>query len=157
MTPFETQFVLTKDYLAESFDESLPHSKTSSPNFLFPAALFIVGFGLLVFSDQPGIAGWSFVALCVLELLHIKFRRGWWLFRQTWGKNNELEINLTIDEKSIRTHSPAAESEVLWSDLDQVIETDRGVILVTQTGHQQYLSKSLLPEEWLAKLLDAVA
>ncbi len=157
MTPFETQFVLDRDYLAESFDESLPHSKTSSPNFLFPAALFIAGFGLLVFTDQAAIAGWSFVALCALELLHIKFRRGWWLFRQTWGKNNELEVTFTIDEERICTQSAFAQTSIKWDEIDRVIDTNRGVILVTKSGEQQYLSKSLVPTEWLNRIKEFVS
>lgn len=153
MEAYSTQFTLTRDYLAESFDESFPHSKASSSNFLFPAGLFVVGFVLLVFTDQPEIAGWAFVALCVLELLHIKFRRGWWLFRQTWGKNNELQITLTVDDDGIETKSSIAATRLAWTDIAEVIETNRGVILVNQQGSQQYLSKSLLPEGWLSHIL----
>ena len=47
MTPHETSFKLTKDYLAESFDQSLPHGGHAKPNFIFPAALFVVGIFLL--------------------------------------------------------------------------------------------------------------
>jgi hypothetical protein len=149
MTPHETSFKLTKDYLAESFDQSLPHGGHAKPNFIFPATLFVVGIFLLVFTDQPDIAGWVFVALCVLELLHIKFRRGWWLFRQTWGKNNELDIQLTIDETGIQTKSSAVVNRLAWEEIDRVIETESGVILVLSHGGQQYLSKSVIRDDWL--------
>jgi hypothetical protein len=102
-----------------------------------------------VFTDQPDIAGWVFVALCVLELLHIKFRRGWWLFRQTWGKNNELDIQLTIDETGIQTKSSAVVNRLAWEEIDRVIETELGVIFVLNHGGQQYLSKSVIRDDWL--------
>ena len=155
VTPYQTTFKLTKDYLAESFDQSLPHGCHANPNFVFPAVLFAAGAGLLIFTDQPGIAGWAFVALCVLELLHIKFRRGWWLFRQTWGKNNELDIHLTIDESGIRTQSSASETHVKWSEITGVIETNLGVLLVTDSGDQQYISKSILDKPSLERILNS--
>jgi hypothetical protein len=149
MQPYETQFYLSKDYLAESYDQSLPHGGHASPNFTFPAILFVAGAGLLIFTEQPGVAGWAFVALCILELLHIKFRRGWWLFRQTWGKNHNVEVTLTIDSERIQTRSSLAELTIPWQDVARVIETDLGIILVTQANAQHYLSKSILNEDWL--------
>lgn len=152
MDAFQTQFTLTRDYLAESFDESLPHSRATSPNFLFPAVLFVAGAGLLVFTEQPEIAGWAFVAMCVLELLHIKFRRGWWLFRQTWGKNSDIEVTLTIDDDGVQTKSLFAATTVAWSELNHVIDTGRGIVLVTE-GSQQYISKSVLTQPTIDRLL----
>ncbi|MFN3238202.1 MAG: YcxB family protein [Pseudomonadales bacterium] len=149
MQPYETQFHLSKDYLAESYDQSLPHGGHANPNFTFPAILFVAGAGLLIFTEQPGVAGWAFVALCILELLHIKFRRGWWLFRQTWGKNHNVEVTLTIDSERIQTRSSLAELTIPWQDVAHVIETDLGIILVTQANAQHYLSKSILNEDWL--------
>lgn len=149
INPFETQFEITKDYLAESYDQSLPHGGNASPNFLFPAVLFVAGAGLLIFTEQPEIAGWAFVALCAIELLHIKFRRGWWLFRQTWGKNRGVTVTLSIDSEQIQTSSSLNVTTVKWRDVANVIETELGVILVVEAGGQQYVSKSVLDEEWL--------
>lgn len=153
MLSYQTTFILTKAYLEESYDESLPHGPGARPNYLFPIALFAGGVGLLKFTDQPEIAGWALLALCGLELLHIRFRRGWWLFRQTWGKNRNLEVTLTIDDAGLETSSAAARSRVAWEDIDSVIETEAGVILGLKTGGRQYLSKSIIREDWLEKIL----
>ncbi len=156
MKPFETKFRLTKQYLAESYDQSLPHGGSANTNFTFPAMLFAAGAGLLIFTDQPEIVGWVFVALCVLELVHIKFRRGWWLYRQTWGRNHDIEITLTIDGNKIVTRSPLNETAIYWDDVTNVIETDAGIILVVGDSGQHYLSKSVLDEEWMGWMLTEV-
>ncbi|MFT4713734.1 MAG: hypothetical protein ACJAXW_002692 [Candidatus Azotimanducaceae bacterium] len=156
MQSYSTQFTLSRDYLAESFDQSLPHGKSAKPNFLFPALMFTAGAGLLLATDQPSIAGIMLIALAVLELLHIRFRRAWWLMRQTWGRSNDSEVTLTVDEDGIQTQNVHTQTALLWADIEHVIETDLGLILVAKSGGQQYLSKSLFPTEWLNEIVARV-
>lgn len=152
MQSYNTQFTLTRDYLAECFDQSLPHGKNAKSNFVFPVFLLAAGSGLLNFTDQPQIAGWILIALAVLELVHIRYRRAWWLARQMWAASANSEVTLTIDNEGIRTHSPFASTALAWRDIERVIETDLGYILVDGTGAQQYLSKSLLPAGLMEEL-----
>lgn len=146
MQPFKTKFILNRDYLAECFDQSLPHGKNARPNYWFPLLMFAAGAGLLFFTEQPKVAGGMLIALAALELIHARFRRAWWLTRQMWGKSAGSEVELTIDETGIRTQSPYAQTALLWKDIERIIETELGLILVTKSGSQQYLSKVLLPE-----------
>jgi hypothetical protein len=53
MLPYNTQFTLSRDYLAECFDQSLPYGKNAKPNYLFPALLLAAGVGLLGHTEQP--------------------------------------------------------------------------------------------------------
>ena len=152
MQPFITQFTLSRDYLAECFDQSLPHGKNARPNYLFPALLFAAGVGLLFFTAQPGIAGWMLIALAALELIHIRFRRSWWLTRQMWGKSADTVVKLTIDIEGIHTQNHNTHTSVLWADIERVIETELGLILVAKSGGQQYLSKSLFSAELVAEI-----
>lgn len=152
LQPFSTQFTLSRDYLAESFDQSLPYGKSAKPNFIFPVFLLATGAGLLFFTEQPKIAGIMLIALALLELLHIRFRRAWWLTRQTWGSSNDGEVTLTLDEGGIQTQSAHTQTALLWADIEGVIETDLGLILVAKSGGQQYLSKSLLSIEWINEI-----
>lgn len=154
MQIFTTQFTLTRDYLAECYDESVPYGKNAKPNFYVPAFFFATGSGLLYFTNQPQIAGWILIALGVLELLHIRFRRAWWLARQMWGASANSEVTLTIDDKSIRTESPFAQTAVSWIDIERSIETDLGYILIDKKGTQQYISKALLPAGLMAEMVD---
>ena len=153
MQLFNTQFTLSRDYLAECFDQSLPYGKNAKPNFLFPVLMFAIGAGLLFFTEQPMVAGVMLIALAVLELIHIRFRRAWWLARQMWGRSADSEVKLTIDEDGIKTQNSYAQTALLWADIDTVIETDLGLILVAKSGAQQYLSKSLFSTELISQII----
>jgi hypothetical protein len=152
MQPFSTQFTLSRDYLAECFDQSLPYGKSARPNYLFPALLFAAGGGLLFFTEQPKVVGCILIALAALELLHIRFRRAWWLTRQMWGRSADSEVKLTIDVDGIQTQNPFTQTSLLWADVERVIETDLGLILVTKSGAQQYLSKSLFSADLISEI-----
>ena len=152
MQPLNTQFILSRDYLAECFDQSLPYGKNSKPNYLFPALLFFAGAGLLFFTEQPKVVGCILIALAALELLHIRFRRAWWLTRQMWGRSADSEVKLTIDVDGIQTQNPFTQTSLLWADVERVIETDLGLILVTRSGAQQYLSKSLFSADLISEI-----
>jgi len=153
MRPYNTQFILSRDYLGECFDQSLPHGKNAKPNFLFPALLFTAGAALLFFTEQPKIVASMLIALALLELIHIRFRRAWWLARQMWGRSADSEVNLTVDEDGIQTQNPYTQTTLLWADIERVIETDLGLILVATSGGQQYLSKSLFPAELISEIV----
>ena len=155
MHTYTTEFTLNREYLAECYDESLAHGKNAKPNFLFPAALLIVGSGILALTDHPRSLGILFIVLGLIELLHIRFRRAWWLTRQMWGKTGGSEITLVIDEAGIETKSPYNQTTLTWADVDRVIETDLGIILVTKAGAQQYLSKSLFSDEAIQDITTA--
>ena len=150
---FSTQFILSRDYLAECFDQSLPYRKNAKLNYLFPALLFAAGAGLLIFTEQAKVVGSILIALAVLELIHIRFRRAWWLTRQMWGKSSGGEVKLTIDENGIQTQNAYTQTTLLWADVERVIETDLGLILVAKAGGQQYLSKSLFSVELISKIV----
>lgn len=152
MQPFQTQFTLSREYLAECFDQSLPHGKHAKGKYVFAIVLFISGAGLLFFSEQPRVVGTLLIALCILELVHIRFRRAWWLTRQMWGKSSNTEIKLTIDDTGIQTQNPYTKTSLLWADIDNVIETDLGLIIVAKSSGQQYLSKSLFTPEIISHI-----
>lgn len=152
MQHFTTQFTLSRDYLAECFDQSLPYGKNAKPNYLFPAILFITGAGLLFFTGQPKVVGCVLIALAALEMIHIRFRRAWWLTRQMWGRSADSEVKLTIDVDGIQTQNPYTQTSLLWADVERVIETDLGLILVARSGGRQYLSKSVLSAELISEI-----
>ena len=153
MKNFNTQFILSRDYLAECFDESLPHGKNAKPNYLSPTILFLAGAGLLFFTEQSNYVGFMLITLAVLELTHIRFRRAWWLTLQMWGRSSDSEVKLTINEDGVQTQSPYTKTALLWTDIERIIETDLGLILVAKSGGQQYLSKSLFSTELIGEIV----
>ena len=152
MQSFNTQFTLSRDYLAECFDQSLPHGKNARPNYVFPALMLAAGGGVLFFTEQPRVAGIILIAMAALELIHIRFRRAWWLARQMWSRSANSEVEVTIDSEGFHTQNPYTHTSLLWADIERIIETDLGLILVARSGGQQYLSKSLFP----AGLIDEI-
>lgn len=150
MQPYTTEFTLTREYLAETYDESLPYSR--KPNYVFPVLAGVAGIVLFNYTDQGKAPGILLTAFAALELVHIRYKRAWWLFRQTLGKNANLKVTLTIDDNGVHTESSAAINTLEWAQIAEVIETNKGLLLVQQNGGKQYLSKSLLPEEWLAHI-----
>ena len=154
MQNIDTQFTLSRDYLEECFDQTLPYGKNPQPNYLFPGLLIASAAGLLLFTEEPKVAAGILVALAVLELIHIRYRRAWWITRQLWGRSAGREVKLTGDENGIQTQNPFTQTSLLWADIDRVIETDLGLILVAKSGGQQYLSKSLFSAEWISWIVD---
>lgn len=151
MQPTTIEFTLSRDYLAECYDESLPYSR--KPNYLFPLLAGVAGIYLLGFTSQPKVGGMALLALAILELVHLRYRRAWWLFRQTMGKNADLKVTLTLNDDGIRTRSSASDTRLTWREIDHVIETSQGLILVQPNGAQQYLSKALFTKEQIARFL----
>ena len=133
----ETLYLAKKsgDYLAECFDQSLPHGKNASPSYLFPAMLFVAGAGLLLLIEQPKAPGVVLIALAALELIHIRFRRAWWLARQMWARSANSEVSLTIDSDGIQTRNPFTQTSLHWAEIERVVETDLGLILVALLAH----------------------
>jgi len=154
MQPYTTQFTLSREYLAECFDESKPYSKNAKPNFLFPIVMLAIGTFALAWTDQPKSLGFFIFILGVIELLHIRFKRAWWLARQMWGKSGGSEVTLNLDDQGIETQAAGTTTKLLWKDVNNVIETELGLILVTVNGGQQYLSKSLFSDDLIAQIIE---
>ncbi|MCA0894832.1 YcxB family protein [Microbulbifer agarilyticus] len=157
MQPFKTQFTLSRDYLAECYDQSSLYGKSIKPNYLFPVLMLAAGTGTLLYTEQPKVLGYILVAFALLELLHIRFRRAWWLARQMLGKSANSKVTLTIDDERITTQSDHAHTTLLWSDIEQVVDTELGLILITKSSGQHYLSKSLFPDGLVEKIKDRAA
>lgn len=153
MKTFDTQFILSRDYLAECFDQTLPYGKNAKPNYLFPGFLLASAAVLHLFTEESLVAAAILISLAVLELIHSRYRRAWWITRQMWGRSAGREVKLTIDEDGIQTQNPFTETRLLWAEVDRVIETELGLILVAKSGERQYLSKSLFPADLIRQIV----
>ena len=69
-----------------------------------------------------------------------------------WGRSANSEVKLTIDVDGIQTQNPSAQTSLLWANVERVIETDLGLILVAKSGVQQYLSKSLFSAKLISEI-----
>ena len=153
MQPYTTQFTLSREYLGECFDESKRYNKGTKPNFILPIAMLALGTFALVWTDQPKSLGFFILVLGVIELLHIRYKRAWWLTRQMLGRTGGQKVTLSLDEQGIETRSGSTTTNTSWADVSTVVETERGLILITSNGGQQYLSKSIFPEEVVLEIV----
>ncbi|MCE9677871.1 YcxB family protein [Shewanella sp. AS1] len=138
---YTTEFVLDKAYYSECFDESVNQAPGLKP-YTKALIFFITGLGLLL-TQINNYASWFIIALGVLEALSIKFKRPWWLLRQSWSRASGNKATLTLDEVGIKTHSLYINSSLSWQKIDKIEETEKGFLLYINK-QKQYLSKGYL-------------
>ncbi|MBP3141420.1 YcxB family protein [Aliivibrio fischeri] len=151
-----TEYVLDKTFFAECYDQ------TSQP-ITFPKAylkgilFFLFGLALLKLELLPnGYIGWFFIALSIIEAFSIYFKRTWWLWRQSISSlsGSKVVFNVDVNGVSYKSLKNTKNSRTIaWSDIDQVEQSDLGLIF--HIGKQrQYVSKSCLNEEEIAFILE---
>lgn len=144
---FESEFVLNREHLEECYDQSLPFSKNRTPRFKFITLLVAAAVLILLFGEQQDMLAYFLIALALVEFMSFRYRRAWWLTRQVWSRNSGNTIKLIIDDAGITTQSLYNNSQLLWSDLAEVSETEKGVMLVLKNGTTHYLSKKNITTE----------
>ncbi|MUK60582.1 YcxB family protein [Aliivibrio fischeri] len=151
-----TEYVLDKTFFAECYDQ------TSQP-ITFPKAylkgilFFLFGLALLKLELLPnGYIGWFFIALSIIEAFSIYFKRTWWLWRQSISSLSGSKVMFNVDANGVSYKSlknTKNSRTISWSDIDQVEQSDLGLIF--HIGKQrQYVSKSCLNEEEIAFILE---
>ncbi|MUK93251.1 YcxB family protein [Aliivibrio fischeri] len=151
-----TEYVLDKTFFAECYDQ------TSQP-ITFPKAylkgilFFLFGLALLKLELLPnGYIGWFFIALSIIEAFSIYFKRTWWVWRQSISSLSGSKVVFNVDANGVSYKSlknTKNSRTIVWSDIDQVEQSDLGLIF--HIGKQrQYVSKSCLNEEEIAFILE---
>lgn len=151
-----TEYVLYKTFFAECYDQ------TSQP-ITFPKAylkgilFFLFGLALLKLELLPnGYIGWFFIALSIIEAFSIYFKRTWWLWRQSISSLSGSKVVFQVDANGVSYKSlknTKNSRTIAWSDIDQVEQSDLGLIF--HIGKQrQYVSKSCLNEEEISFILE---
>ena len=153
----EYQFKLTKDVLAECFDESLPFSPHQKPKYAFAGSFIGIGMGLIMFTDIGGVAPYIMVGLGILEFISFYYRRPWWLTRQMWSRASDSMVTITMNDDGIHSKNPYTESLLEWDQIERFIYTNKGFIFVNYKGQQTYLSKEFMPQETEQYILDQLS
>ena len=144
---YTTQYSLDKAHFSECFDESVTIDITWRA-YTKALGFFFVGVALLL-TGINAYASWFVIGLGALEWGNVKFKKTWWLWRQMMSKAAGNEVTLTLDEQGISSHSFYVKSQILWSDVSEIIATDRG-FLIKHPGGTSYVSKQVLNETALA-------
>lgn len=142
---YSTSFVLDKKYYRECFEQSVSevHSWRS-----YAKAIFFVVFGalLVIFTPISSYVAWFVFGLGIVEALSVYYQKPWWVTRQMLSKAANGKVTLTIDEKSISSHSHYVDDVILWGDVKTLEQTPQGWLVYHNKG-KNYLSQGFLNEE----------
>ncbi|MEZ9906564.1 YcxB family protein [Vibrio breoganii] len=150
---FTTEYTLDKTFFAECYDET-----SRPPNVLkdyLKVVLFLVfGVVLLEFELLPnGYVGWFFIVLSVIEACSVYFKRGWWLWRQTFSAGAGTKVTFQVNSSGMSYKNGNNTNNIAWGEIDQLQQSDLGFIL--HMGKQrQYISKSCLNDEAIAFIVE---
>ena len=137
-------FTLDKAHFQECFEQSaLP---VQIKNYRKAAIIGVIGVALMFIEAEHYYIPFFLIGLAILEVFSIKYRKTWWVWRQLMSKAAYGQVKLIINEKGITTESEYVNAQILWSEVNTVEETEKGLLIMHQGG-RNYLSHSYLNEE----------
>lgn len=144
---YSTTYILDKAHFDECYTQSVTLDPTLKPYYK-GIGLVLIGIAL-IFTDISLYLAYFFVGLGVIEALNVKYHKAWWLMRQMMSKAASNDVTLTIDEQGIRTQSQYVNSQILWTDIYRINETEKG-FLITHKAGTSYISSSCLDDSAIA-------
>lgn len=141
---YTTTFTLTRAYLTECFEQSVAID-TSIIRYKRAIISLIFGISLLVFKLVTDYIAFFVIALGVLEIFSIHYRKTWWLWRQMFGKSYKSKVTMLVNEIGIKNTSTHVNETIEWVDVSGVEKTNLGLIIRHVKG-ASYISSSCLDE-----------
>jgi hypothetical protein len=144
-------YILNREYFTECFDESAD----TPPNVKkYSKALLLIVMACVFFAIKVEIyVSWFLLALGIVELLSIRYKRSWWVSRQMLSRSAGSKVNIRINDKGIFADSTHHQQNILWSDISEIKNTERGYVIIYNRG-TNYLSKRKLDEDYLNLLAE---
>ncbi|WP_237445149.1 YcxB family protein [Sinobacterium norvegicum] len=148
-----TTFTLNKAHYSECFEESRKVSPvTNSQRYQKAAILFFLALVLSQTTVDGYVTGFFFM-LAIIDALSVYYARGWWLARQLISRASGGEVTLLINGQGIEIQSEYVNQQLLWPDIAEIKQTDRGLIVYPVAGGQSYISKHSLTDDVTAFIL----
>lgn len=138
---YSTTYILDKAHFDECYTQSVVPDPTLKPYYK-AIGLGLIGIAL-IFADISLYLAYFFVGLGVIEALNVKYHKAWWLMRQMMSKAASNEVTLTIDEQGIHTKSMSVTSQILWTDIYRIKETEKGFLITHKAGTSYVSLRSL--------------
>lgn len=136
-------YKLDKTHFQECFDQSAP--PVNRKDYLKAAILGGLGIALFFVEAEHYYIPFFIFCLAVVELLSVKYRQTWWVWRQLMSKAGNSSVELTIDKKGVTSSSKQVNTHIDWSEVNGITKTEKGFLL-RHDGGVNYLSKSHLNE-----------
>jgi len=146
-TGHTSYYTLNREYFSECFDESA-NTEISLKTYR-QAIFFIFVAGLFFIMEINAYVVWFLICLTGVELLSIRYKRSWWVTRQMISRAAGSEISIRIDDQGIFTKGTYHQQGMLWNDIAEIKNTDKG-FLILHSGGTSYLSRKGLNDDALA-------
>ena len=141
---YQSTFVLDKAHFIECYEESVKPSPFLSL-YLKAIVMLIIGAGLVLLSDINPYAAWFIFALGILEVVSTYYRKPWWIMRQMLSKVAQAEVTIEITDEYIRTHSFYSDNKMFYTDIANIVKTDKGWLISHKSG-RHYISNRCLSD-----------
>ena len=149
---FESKFTLSKRHFRECFEQSSSLQPKTNKRYLKALALFALGL-FFYWSQIEGLSahlGMFFFILAFVDVLSVKFAKGWWVTRQMFSKAAGNDVTITLSDEGINIESDFAKQLLTWPEIQAYQETAKGIVLTATKGVNSYISKSCFSNEaWL--------
>ncbi|WNC71766.1 YcxB family protein [Thalassotalea psychrophila] len=149
---FESKFTLSKRHFSECFEQSSSLQPKTNKRYFKALALFALGL-FFYWSQIEGLSahlGMFFFILAFVDVLSVKFAKGWWVTRQMFSKAAGNDVTITLNDEGINIESDFAKQLLTWSQIQAYQETEKGIVLTAAQGGNSYISKSCFSDDaWL--------
>ncbi len=137
-------FTLDKPHYQECFEQSaLPvQFKDYFKSILFA----VIGISLFFVEAEHYFFAFFIFCLAIVELLSVKYRKNWWVWRQLMSKAANGSVELLINDSGIKTTSRYINAFLPWEEVLKVKQTEKGLLL-KHKGGTNYLSKEYLGDQ----------
>ncbi|NMP32032.1 YcxB family protein [Thalassotalea sp. M1531] len=138
-------FKLDRALLNECFEQSMDQPVTWF-NYRKALVFVFIGMALLMATEVDGYLASFIVGLGVVEALSVKYQQAWWVTRQLFGRSGNSDVTVGVDINGVHINSAYVSQSFVWQDIDEIIETKKGLLLMSK-GIKHYLSASVLSDE----------
>lgn len=106
----------------------------------------VIGISLFFVEAEHYFFAFFIFCLAIVELLSVKYRKTWWVWRQLMSKAANGSVDLVINDSGIKTTSKHINTFLGWEEVLGVKQTEKGFLLKHKNG-TNYLSKEYLGDQ----------
>lgn len=142
---FTINFRPDLSYYKEAYSEIVKNSGLKRFEPVFATVMILVGIGLFYFDKTNTLRFFSilFSGLGVFELIKVYTSRNKWINERVKSGVTGQEIELKFTDDLIIHNGPFSNGNIKWLGVKSIEQTEKGIIIKTETGIFIYLSKTL--------------
>ncbi len=154
----QSTFVLSQDYLSESYDQARRYgSKWLLVEAIVGTLLLLLGLVAFVFLPDEMVLPLVLTSIGVVELLSNQIKKFFWLRRHRKSKLSNVEVEVIVDDDGLESKSPYSTSRMTWAGIEKAVRTPKGILVWPQKGMYIYFSEHLVGKETVDFIQSKVA